>query len=321
MWTSWQLLPTLDMIMHDDLDLTALRVFRAVTREGSFAAASLVLRVPKSTVSKRIRDLEASLGVQLVERSTRRLRITPEGEMLLARADRLLAEAEDIRRTILDQGTLPRGHLRLSVPSLFGHMKMGMIGARLRALHPEITLECVLLDRAPDLVEDGFDAAIRFGPLDDTLRVGRQFAVGDSVPVAAPGLLGADELLHPADLAAYPLIGFAPASPIGWTFCRPDMPDYVLAADPQLALGSGLAIRDAAIAGAGIAMLPRFLAGPEIAAGHLMRVLPEWRGVEKILNLVYPSTRGVTARLRALIEVLDEVMLGDDSVCIAPHMP
>ena len=100
--------------MDNDLDLTALRGFRSVLREGSFSAAALALRVPKSTLSKRVADLEADLGVRLIERSTRTLRPTQEGEVLAARADRLLGEAEDIRRALGESGGTPRGHLRLA---------------------------------------------------------------------------------------------------------------------------------------------------------------------------------------------------------------
>jgi DNA-binding transcriptional LysR family regulator len=116
--------------MDNDLDLPALRAFRAVVREGSFSGAALALRTPKSTLSKRVADLETDLGVRLIERTTRRLRITAEGEVLAARADRLLGEADDIRRAMGEQGSTPRGHLRIAVPQVMGHVMMGGIAAR-----------------------------------------------------------------------------------------------------------------------------------------------------------------------------------------------
>ncbi len=139
--------------MDNDLDLTALRGFRTVLREGSFSAAALTLRVPKSTLSKRVADLEAQLGVRLIERSTRTLRPTQEGEVLAARADRLLGEAEDIRRALGESGGQPRGPLRLAVPQSIGNLLIGAIAADFRKVHPDVTLEIHFLDRAPDLLD------------------------------------------------------------------------------------------------------------------------------------------------------------------------
>ena len=115
--------------MDKDLDLSALRAFRSVLREGSFAAAALALRVPKSTLSKRLADLEAQLGVRLIERSTRHLRPTREGEVLASRTDRLLEAAEDIRRVLVESGGQPKGPLRLAGPQVLGHLMMGQSAA------------------------------------------------------------------------------------------------------------------------------------------------------------------------------------------------
>ena len=146
----------------------------------------MALRVPKSTLSKRVADLEAHLGVRLIERSTRTLRATQEGEVLAARADRLLGEAEDIRRALGESGGTPRGHLRLAVPQSFGNVMLGAIAADFRKLHPEVTLEVHFLDRAPDLLEEGFDGCIRFGPLEDSSQVARRLLHGQAMLVGIP---------------------------------------------------------------------------------------------------------------------------------------
>lgn len=296
--------------MDNDLNLSALRGFRTVLREGSFSAAALVLRVPKSTLSKRVADLENQLGVRLIERSTRTLRPTQEGEVLAARADRLLGEAEDIRRALGESGGTPRGHLRLAVPQVIGNLLIGPIAAGFRKLHPEVTLEIHFLDRTPDLLEEGFDGCIRFGPLEDSTQVARRLLHGQAMLVAAPGLPGLDQLRHPSDLARYPMVGLATVWPGGLPL-QNGSEEITLPYAPPLRLGSHLAVRDAVVAGAGIAVLPGMIARSEIAAGRLVRVLPDWSTPRKAIFFVYPSAQSVTARLRAFIDHLAREM-GED---------
>jgi DNA-binding transcriptional LysR family regulator len=296
--------------MDNDLDLTALRGFRTVLREGSFSAAALVLRVPKSTLSKRIADLEAHLGVRLIERSTRTLRPTQEGEVLAARADRLLGEAEDIRRALGESGGTPRGHLRLAVPQSFGNLLIGAIAADFRRAYPEVTLEIHFLDRAPDLLEEGFDGCIRFGPLEDSSQVARRLTHGQAMMVASPTLPGLDGLQRPEDLRRFDLVGLAAPWPGGLPL-QNGSEDIVLPYEPPLRLGSHLAVRDAVVAGAGIAALPGIVARPDIATGRLVRVLPDWSIPRKAIYFVYPSAQSVTARLRVFIDHLARAM-GED---------
>lgn len=296
--------------MDNDLDLTALRGFRAVLREGSFSAAALALRVPKSTLSKRVADLEAHLGVRLIERSTRTLRATQEGEVLAARADRLLGEAEDIRRALGEAGGQPRGHLRLAMPQSIGNLLLGPIAADFRRGYPDVTLEVHFLDRAPDLLEEGFDGCVRLGPLEDSSQVARRLAHGQAMLVAAPDLPGLDRLRHPEDLRQFNLVGLSSPWPGGLPL-QNGTEAITLPYDAPLRLGSQLAVRDAVIAGAGIAALPGLVARPEIAAGRLVRVLPDWSTPRKAIYFVYPSAQSVTARLRAFIDHLAQAM-GED---------
>lgn len=289
--------------MDSDLDLSALRAFRAVVREGSFSAAALLLRVPKSTLSKRVADLETRLGVRLIERSTRHLRITQEGEMLLPRAERLLSEADDIRRALGEAGGMPKGHLRIAVPPVMGHVMMGGIGARFRAAYPDVTLEVHFLDRTPDLLEEGFDGAICFGPLEDSTQIARLIVHGHAVLVAAPDLPGLADLHHPEDLPRLPRVGIAANWAGPWPLVRGNEEVRVpMRAD--LLLGSFLAVRDAAAAGAGVALLPWLLAQAAFRSGTLVPVLPEWTSPRRGLYFVYPSAHSMTARLRCFIDFL-----------------
>lgn len=296
--------------MDNDLDLTALRAFRTVLREGSFSAAALALRVPKSTLSKRVADLETDLGVRLIERSTRTLRPTQEGEVLAARTDRLLGEAEDIRRALGESGGTPRGHLRLAVPQVIGNLLIGPIAASFRKLHPDVTLEIHFLDRTPDLLEEGFDGCIRFGPLEDSTQVARRLLHGQAMLAASPDLPGLETLRHPSDLVRFPLVGLA-AIWSGGLPLRNGNEEITLPFEPPLRLGSHLAVRDALVAGAGIAPLPSMIVREEIAQGRLVHVLPDWSTPRKAIFFVYPSAQSVTARLRAFIDHLARE-LGED---------
>ena len=295
--------------MDNDLDLSAIRAFRSVAREGSFSNAARALRVPKSTVSKRVRDLEDRLGVRLIERTTHQLRLTAVGEVQVVRADRLLSESEDIRRALSDSGSAPRGHLRIAAPQIIGQLMMGRLGATFRARHPDITLECVFLDRPPDMLEEGFDGVIRVGPLEDSGHGARRICEAVSVLVAPPGLPGLDLLHEPEDVARFPVVGHTPAHWGTWELVRAaDGAFRQVVPVPALSLGSALAIREAVLAGAGLTLLPYLLVAPDIEAGRLIRLLPDWEGNRKDIYFVYPSPQSATARLRAFIDVLVEEM-------------
>lgn len=290
--------------MDSDLDLSGLRAFRAVVREGSFAAAALSLRAPKSTLSKRVADLERHLGVRLIERTTRQLRVTDEGHILAARADRLLGDAEDIRRALGESGSAPRGHLRISVPTVLGNLLIGSIAASFAAAYPEITLEIHFLDRAPDLLEEGFDGAVRFGPIEDSGQIARRLMEVRGVLVAAPGLARIAELAAPSQLADYPSVGLCTTWAGSWSLLRQGELAQQIALRPQLLLGSMLAVRDAVVAGAGVSMLPALLAQQEFAMGRLLHVLPGWETPRKSMLFVYPSAQSMTHRLRVFIDHL-----------------
>lgn len=293
-------------MLDNDLDLAALRVFRSVLRQGSFAAAALQLRLPKSTVSKRVADLEAALAVRLIERSTRQLRPTLEGEMLLHRAEALLAEADDIRRSLRDSGHLPRGHLRMAVTPVLGHVLMGRIATRFRAAYPEVTLEVHLTDQRGPSPEEGFDAVLRLGELADSSQMARLLLHGHAVLAAAPHLPGLDRLRAPADLAALPHVALTGPQDY-WPLVNGSETVHI-ALRPGLTFGSQLALRDAVAEGAGVALLPRLLAAEGFQSGRLVPVLPGWTSPSHPLYITWPSSRSMTARLRVFIDHLVEAL-------------
>ncbi|WP_164870929.1 LysR family transcriptional regulator [Mesobaculum littorinae] len=289
-------------MVDNELSIGALRVFRQVVRSGGFAAASRVLDLPKSTVSKRIRDLELSLGVRLIERTTRQMRITPEGAMLAERADRLLADADALRRAVGQSGAAADGHLRIASPAFFGQIFLGPVAARCHRLHPDLTLEFTFLDRLPDLVEEGFDGAITVGPLPDSDLMMRRLHTARAVPVAAPDLPGINRVREPEDMRRITTVTFGP---------RRNRLHLVRDGDCRsvdvtgaLTFGAIPACASAILAGGGAGMLPAFLAAPLIAEGRLVRLLPDWTGAEVPFHFVYPSPQSATGRLRAFLDLL-----------------
>lgn len=286
------------------MDINALREFVAVVRAGSFAKAAADLGTPKSTVSKRVQDLETALGVRLIERTTRALRLTAEGAALLPRAERILADAREAERLVASGRSEPEGHLRIRMPSLFAQAFGGRIIAACRAAYPGITLEIVLLDRAVDLMAEGFDGAIFVGPLEDSSRAARILAEAETVPVVAPSLLQQlPEPIEPTDLAKLPALVLGRDLKTNWPlFAEGRKIDAPVVG--HAAVNSLTVLNDAALAGAGIAYLPEFLVQSHLDRAELVRLLPDHTGLRVPITFVYPSPHSITARLRAFIEVL-----------------
>lgn len=288
------------------MDIAELRDFVAVVGAGSFARAAEATGVPRSTLSKRIQMLEASLGLRLIERSTRKLRLTPDGELLLPHAVRLTTEADDLQRLMRDRSVEPRGRLRVSVPVMLGQELLGRLAAAYTARWPETEIDVVFTDRRSDLIDDGFDCAVRIGPLEDSDHVARRLAWSRTVLVASPDVVaGRSEPEDPDKLPRWRTISFAPdGKPVPWVLEQGHR-RIDLAPRSAITLGSLHAVREAAIAGGGIALIPALVAAPALETGALKRILPSWRGPASGIYVVYPSRRHVSARLRAFIDLLE----------------
>jgi DNA-binding transcriptional LysR family regulator len=290
------------------LDLNALRDFVAVIREGSFSGAAHSLGVPKSTISKRVQDLEAALEVRLIERTTRSLRLTAEGTAFHARAIRIVTEAEEAERFLKVHGDEPRGHLRVTATQLFGQIYLGTLAASYRAKHPHATIEIVLVDRLVDLIEEGFDAAIRIGTLADSGLISRTIAEDGNVIVANPATISRYGIpSQPTQLSHLPCVTFQTAATgkAVWRFSKGNIVKDIQI-EPVITVNAQMALRDACLAGAGFASLPRFIVAEDIAAGRLVAVLQDWSGANVPISVVYPSARFLNARLRAFIQLLVE---------------
>lgn len=289
------------------MDFDALRDFMAVLDAGGITAGAKSRGVPKQTVSRRLLALEASLGVRLFDRSNRALRLTSEGQLLHERAQRLLADFDETRRVLIDRSSEPAGLVRVSAPVLLGQTLLGRLASRVLERHPKIELEIVLSDRRVDLVEDGFDVAIRVGNHEDSELVGRIFARASTIVVAAPAAAERyPRVRHPRDLARVPCILFGDtAGSATWALHRADTTETVQV-NGSLAASSIQLCFDAACEGAGFASVPAYIAAGAIRAGVLQHVLPKWRTGEVDMRLLYPSRRLMSPRLRAFIDVAIE---------------
>jgi DNA-binding transcriptional LysR family regulator len=282
--------------MEVKMDLNALVDFGLIATNGGLGKASRASGRSKATLSRRIADLEEQLGVRLIERSARGLKLTEAGQTLMSRTEGPLREVAEAMTAMREGLSAPRGRLRVAAPALFSQLAMGRISAEFRAAYPDITLEVVAEDRAVDLVEEQFDVAIRVNPSPDTGLVGRCFAKDRLVVVAAPSL----PLPEPGQVRSVPGILFGSAEPTQW---RLDDGRLVLAPVPVLRLSSFLMVRDAAVAGAGAALIPQSIAWSQLARGELI----QWgtvSGVEVALWVLHTSRRLPAPKVRAFVEFM-----------------
>lgn len=280
------------------MDLLALADFTLVARHGGFGRAARAAGRPKATLSRRIAELEAALGLRLFERGSRALKLTEEGRALFERAGRLLAELEETTAAIASGGERPRGRLRVSVPLLFSQTAMGKIAAGFALAYPEVRLEVSTEDRAVDLIEEGFDLVIRVNPDPDDTLVGRAFLHDRLVVVASPGLA------RPAgDLPAPAVIRSAPDRR-AWTIKTP-AGRAMIAIEPVLALSSLVMVRDAVRAGVGAGRLPVSLVSHDLADGSLVH-WGDVDGPDIALWVLYPSRRLLSARVAAFLDHLKQ---------------
>jgi DNA-binding transcriptional LysR family regulator len=297
--------------------LTALRVYRRVVELGAFAAAARDLGLSKAAISKNVSELEAHLGVRLLERSTRRLRVTGPGDAYFRRVVRILDEIEEADLEASEQAAAPRGLLRVSAPMSFGLLRLSPLVASFLGAHPAVEIDLVLNDRAVDLLEENFDVAIRGGDLADSSLVARRLTGLRRVLCAAPGYLAARGApLRPADLAAHDCLVYSLSrAPRDWRFDGPNGAETVRVSG-RYAVNSSIALRDAAEAGAGLALLPRFAAEEALAAGRLVAVMELWRAPDSALHALHPNRRYVPPKVRRFIDHLAAGFAGLD--CHSP---
>lgn len=284
--------------------------FAETAKHGGFAAAAREQGVAPSTLAKAVARLEASLGVKLFHRTTRLVTLTPDGERLFQRCQRVLAEVDDLRAEASGTRAEPSGTLRIDMPVYYGRCFVMPRLQRLVMRYPNLRLDLRLTDARVDLVRDGVDLAVRIGPLRDSTLVAKRVDQQALVLVASPDYLS--ERAAPRrleDLAAHRAVVFRlPTSGRDrpWQF-RQRGTAVELSPSPHVRISETEGLVQAAKLGLGICQLPDMLVEDELARGELVELLPTSRPESLPIHLVYPSSRLVPSRVRAAIEVLGDL--------------
>lgn len=281
------------------MDLLALSDFNLVAQHEGFGRAARATGRPKATLSRRVAQLEGSLGLRLLERGARSLRLTEEGRALYERTKVLLTEIDETAAAIAAGGETPQGRLRISAPLLFAQVAMGKLAAEFALKFPQVRLEVTTEDRAVDMVNEGYDIVIRVNPNLDESLIGRIFLHDRLVVVAHP------DLARPSENLSVPaVVRGAGDQAVIWNVAT-STGTLNLAVEPVLHLSSLLMIRDAVRLGVGVAHLPLSLASHDLASGKLV-TWGDVDGSDIALWALYPSRRLLSARVSAFLNYLKE---------------
>lgn len=282
-----------------------MRVFVAVVDVGSFVGAADALEMSKAAVSRYVKDLEVRLGVRLLQRTTRKLSLTDEGEVFCARCRELLAEVDEAEVEITSRSGEASGLLKVNAPVSFGVLHLAPLWAGFMARNPKVALDITLSDRVVDLVEEGFDVAIRIASLPNSSLVSRKLASTSMVACASPGYLRKYGVpSHPADLARHKILAYSLLS-VGdnWEFDGPDG-EVTVKVNPMMHSNSGDTCRAVALQDVGIILQPSFLVGDDLKSGALVRVLPDYGSRAFGIYAVYPTRKHLPPKVRLLVDYL-----------------
>ena len=295
------------------MDLLALGDFNLVARHGGFGRAARAAGRPKATLSRRVAELESSLGLRLFERGVRTLKLTEEGRALYERTAALLTELDETAAAIASGADRPRGRLRISVPLLFAKTAGGKLAAQFALKYPEVRLEVMAEDRAIDMVEEGYDLVIRVNPDPDENLVGRIFLRDRLVVVASPSLV------RPTDNSTVPaVVRWAIEQPLTWEVTATTGKSSI-AIDPVLRSSSLIMVRDAVRAGVGAGRLPISLVSRDLATGTLVH-WGDVDGPDIALWTLYPSRRLLSRRVSVFLRYLAEAFPTGASEELASYM-
>jgi DNA-binding transcriptional LysR family regulator len=288
-------------------NLTGMMIFAQVVQSGSFSKAADTLGMSKSSVSKKITFLEDRLGVRLLNRTTRKLSLTEVGQVFYERCERIMSEAEEAELAITRLQDEPRGHLKISAPVSFGIKHLGKPLATFMSQYEDLSVEVSLNDRFVDIVEEGFDMAIRIGRLPDSSLIAKKIGVSRLLVVAAPSYLekhGRPQ--HPHDLEDHKCMSYTLSRGAGhWPFVEDGKPMSVKI-DGGIKVNNGDLARDMTIAGAGIAYSPSFIIGPDVREGRVEVLLGEFEPEPVNMYAVYPHNRHLSAKVRLFVGFLKD---------------
>ncbi|MEX0605551.1 MAG: LysR family transcriptional regulator [Marinobacter sp.] len=289
-----------------------MKTFCTVVDAKSFVRAAEAMGVSKAAVSRYVNDLETRLGTRLLHRTTRRLSLTDEGEVFYFRCRELLAGVDEAESELDVRSGGVRGLVRLNVPVSFGIGHLAPLWGKFHERYPEVRLGINLADRIVDIVEEGFDLAIRIATLPSSTLISRRMGTTRVVLCASPVYLKTHGLpAHPAELADHKIIAYNNlATRHDWHFKSPEG-EVSVRVKPWMDTNNGDTCRAAALSHQGIILQPDFLVGEDLAAGRLVEILPDHRSVELGIYAVYPTRKFVTPKVRALVDFLTEELDGE----------
>ena len=291
-----------------DIDsLASIAVFTRVVDAKSFSGAAETLGLSKSAVSKHVARLEDRLGTRLLNRTTRRLSTTEAGLALYHHGTRLVEEAFAAEEAVTHLRAVPRGLLRVSAPMSFGQRHLSTLMAEYLETYPEVSVDMELNDRVVDLVDEGYDIAVRIADLPDSTLVARRLAPVRLILCAAPSYLARrGRLAAPDDLPAHDCLHYAYSLRPGvWSLTQTETGEKRAITVPgRMTLNNGDALMQAAIGGAGIVIQPTFIVADAVRDGRLERVLPAWEGPRISVYAVFAHTRNLSPKVRAFVDFL-----------------
>lgn len=287
------------------LGLPQLSSFLAVVRIGSFVGAAEAIGISKAAVSRHVADLEAQLGVRLLHRTTRRLSLSEEGQRFHARAVEIVEALEELESETASTGGEAIGRLRINAPLTFGNLHLAPLWPRFLAANPRVTIDVTLNDRVVDLVDEGFDLAIRIAHRLDPQLISRRLATTRMVLCASPDYLARHGTpTHPRELAAHSVFAYSYWSTgDDWSFKGPEGIETVRV-EPRIRSNSGDTCRAAALQGHGIVLQPDFLIGPDLRDGTLVELMSSYRSLELGVHVVYATRKHMPMKSRRLIDFL-----------------
>ncbi len=279
--------------------------FAAVVAAGSFVGAADALATSKAAVSRHVADLEQRLGVRLLHRTTRKLSLTDDGQTFHNRCMEILAAIDEAEGALSSRSAEASGSLRISAPVTFGILHLGQLWGAFLERNPKVTLDVSLSDRTVDLVEDGFDLAIRISGALDPSMIGRKLASTRMVLCASPQYLAQRGMpVKPQDLTEHAVISYTYwSSRDEWKFDGPEGPVSVKT-HPRIHANSGDTCRAAALQHQGIILQPNFLVQQDLRSGALQEIMPRYQSLELGIYAIYASRRQLPLKLRHMIDFL-----------------
>jgi DNA-binding transcriptional LysR family regulator len=285
--------------------LASMAVFVKAADLGSFTAAAAALGLSSQMVGKHVGFLEEHLGAQLLYRTTRRQSLTDVGRAFHVRCRRVLAEAEAADAVVRELSTIPSGRLRINAPATFGSVALAPLVTRYLRSYPGVEIALTLTDRYVDIVKEGYDAVIRLGPLKDSTLTARALTPYQLIACASPTYLAEHGVpSSPEDLSTHECLGFVYSSGLPWSEWRfvKDGKVHNVDVRSRFQVNDARVLRDAALAGCGIALQANLILKDDLAAGRLVRLFPHYETPTRPLHIVFPASRPPTPALRTFVD-------------------